>query len=264
MNKHLIFKQRRFAIILGLALILVAASTTWVLAETDGVIYACVKEGKEEIRIVSDANQCDPGKETLLSWNIMGPQGDPGLACWDLNGNGVADPEEDVNADALVDVLDCKGPQGEQGSIGETGPAGPVGPQGEQGLQGEQGPAGLTGPEGPAGPEGPIGPAGPTGPQGEQGIQGEPGPAGPPGISGYEIIEEYNMIEWLTEEERWKYCPSGKKVISGGFLPDPWNADINLRGSGPSADGTAWHLYITNNALANRHYYFRIICAYIE
>ena len=37
-----------------------------------------------------------------------GNQGDPGLACWDLNGNGVGDVNtEDTNGDNAVDVLDC-------------------------------------------------------------------------------------------------------------------------------------------------------------
>jgi hypothetical protein len=36
----------------------------------------------------------------------MGP---PGYSCWDLNENGIADPEEDLNLDGVVDVLDCGG-----------------------------------------------------------------------------------------------------------------------------------------------------------
>ncbi len=37
-----------------------------------------------------------------------GPQGATGLACWDLNENGVPDlPDEDLNGDGVVDVLDC-------------------------------------------------------------------------------------------------------------------------------------------------------------
>ena len=38
---------------------------------------------------------------------INGADGADGIACWDLNGNGVGDPEEDVNGDGVVDVLDC-------------------------------------------------------------------------------------------------------------------------------------------------------------
>ena len=37
-----------------------------------------------------------------------GPAGSNGLACWDLNENGVPDfPDEDLNGDGVVDVLDC-------------------------------------------------------------------------------------------------------------------------------------------------------------
>lgn len=71
-----------------------------------------------------------------------GPQGEPGVAgepgpsglsCWDLNGNGLADPEEDINLDQQFSTLDCRGPQGLRGQMG---PQGPAGPQGEQGAPG--------------------------------------------------------------------------------------------------------------------------------
>jgi hypothetical protein len=46
-----------------------------------------------------------------------------GIACWDLNGNGVGDlPAEDINVDLVVDVNDCTGLQG---PIGPQGPPGP-------------------------------------------------------------------------------------------------------------------------------------------
>jgi len=38
---------------------------------------------------------------------VDGVNGVDGLACWDLNGNGQGDPEEDLNGDGVVDVLDC-------------------------------------------------------------------------------------------------------------------------------------------------------------
>jgi len=38
---------------------------------------------------------------------VNGVDGASGVACWDLNGNGVGDPEEDLNGDGVVDVLDC-------------------------------------------------------------------------------------------------------------------------------------------------------------
>jgi OmcA/MtrC family decaheme c-type cytochrome len=38
-----------------------------------------------------------------------GLPGDDGVACWDLNGNGVGDPGEDINGDGLFDAADCAG-----------------------------------------------------------------------------------------------------------------------------------------------------------
>jgi Collagen triple helix repeat (20 copies) len=76
-----------------------------------------------------------------------GPQGPPGspggLMCWDRNGNGSADPAEDINQDGQHNALDCLGPRG---PIGQTGLQGPPGPQGYQGPPGPQGPQGPQGP----------------------------------------------------------------------------------------------------------------------
>ena len=36
-----------------------------------------------------------------------GADGAAGQACWDLNDNGVGDPDEDINGDGVVDVYDC-------------------------------------------------------------------------------------------------------------------------------------------------------------
>ena len=36
-----------------------------------------------------------------------GADGADGQACWDLNNNGVGDPEEDINGDGVIDVYDC-------------------------------------------------------------------------------------------------------------------------------------------------------------
>lgn len=75
-----------------------------------------------------------------------------GLACWDLNGNGVFDvATEDQNFNGIADIGDCQGTQG------VAGPQGPVGPQGPIGLTGATGPAGPQGPQGIQGPQGPAG-----------------------------------------------------------------------------------------------------------
>jgi hypothetical protein len=50
-----------------------------------------------------------------------GVPGTNGLACWDLNGNGQPDPEEDVNHDGVWDALDCQGAAGQNGQNGQNG-----------------------------------------------------------------------------------------------------------------------------------------------
>ena len=45
----------------------------------------------------------------FLVWFLHNRDDSSGLACWDLNGNGVEDPEEDQNEDGDVNVLDCQG-----------------------------------------------------------------------------------------------------------------------------------------------------------
>lgn len=57
-----------------------------------------------------------------------GTDGTDGTNCWDLNGNGIGDPAEDINGDLTVDVNDCTGADGAQGPQGDPGPQGPPGP----------------------------------------------------------------------------------------------------------------------------------------
>ena len=71
----------------------------------DGLIHACVNDNSGEIKIVGPDDECKKNWSPL-DWNVRGV---PGLACWDLNGNGLPDPAEDTNGDLVVDVLDCRG-----------------------------------------------------------------------------------------------------------------------------------------------------------
>ena len=171
--------RTRWLVVVGMALAVLVAAATWAGAQGDGVMYyACVNNSSGTIHMVGPADTCG-GNEQLVTWNSEGPQGIPGLACWDLNRDGVQDAAEDINLDGFWDALDC---QGEQGLPGDAGAAGLTcwdlngdgvqdatedvngdglwdagdcqGAQGEQGLQGEQGPAGLQGDAGPAGPAG--------------------------------------------------------------------------------------------------------------
>lgn len=99
-----------------------------------------------------------------------------GLACWDLNGNGVFDAAtEDFDGNNLPSAGDCRGDTGVAGPTGPAGATGPAGPIGATGPTGPMGPIGLTGATGATGPMGPMGPAGP---------QGATGPQGPAGTAG--------------------------------------------------------------------------------
>jgi hypothetical protein len=143
------FKQpkRKMFFILGLVLIFLAASATWVFAQAiigDGVINACVL--KDGTLYITSTGTCKK-TETLLTWNIMGPQG----------------PQGEVGP---------AGPEGPQGLTGADGAVGPAGPQGEMGPAG---PAGADGAPGSQGPKGDTGEVGPMGPQGPAGFVERPG-----------------------------------------------------------------------------------------
>ena len=55
--------------------------------------------------------------------------------CWDLNGNGVADPAEDINGDTVVNRLDCAGPQGVAGADGAMASLEPMEPMARMAQQ---------------------------------------------------------------------------------------------------------------------------------
>lgn len=99
----------------------------------------------------------------------QGPTGASGLNCWDLDGDGVNDPNEDVNSDTQWNALDCIGATGPTGTAGAAGPTGPQGVQGPSGSQGLQGPTGAQGLQGPTGAQGVQGPTGAQGAQGPTG-----------------------------------------------------------------------------------------------
>jgi len=98
-------------------------------------LYACVQVKKGTLRLVASPDECKTGKETSVSWNLVGPQGPVG-------------PPGPTGA---------MGTQGLQGEQGEIGPQGLAGPTGSQGSQGQQGFPGVQGEQGPSGPPGPPG-----------------------------------------------------------------------------------------------------------
>jgi len=78
-----------------------------------------------------------------------GSAGSNGISCWDLNGNGINDPAEDINGDGSWNSLDCV--------VGSPGPTGPTGANGATGATGSAGTNGATGPTGATGATGPVG-----------------------------------------------------------------------------------------------------------
>jgi hypothetical protein len=94
---------------------------------------------------------------------------------------------------------------------GQSGAPGPAGPKGDTGDKGDRGDAGIAGPPGLAGDQGP---------QGIQGPQGVPGPEGAAGaVAGYEIVTSPGtIIPFGASATVSAACPSGKKVIGGGFF----------------------------------------------
>ena len=73
--------------------------------DPDLIYSAC--SSAEHTRLVDSADECRDD-EGFIQWNAQGPVGPGGINCWDLNQNHINDPEEDVNSDGVVNVLDCR------------------------------------------------------------------------------------------------------------------------------------------------------------
>lgn len=100
------------------------------IPDSNGVIRGCYARTSGALRVIDTAlGQTCKASESVLDWNMIGPQG----------------------------------PQGLTGPAGAAGPQGPIGPQGSDGAQGPQGPQGALGPTGATGPQGPQGDPGMSG-----------------------------------------------------------------------------------------------------
>ncbi len=100
------------------------------------------------------------------------------------------------------------------------------------------------------------------------GLVGPPGPAGPSGVSGYEIVAHQEFLAPLTFANVHVECPTGKKVLGGGFnieTPD----DIKVFSSEPS-DGQGnfidhgWNVFVHNAGPNIRQTQVSAICASVE
>ena len=134
----------------------------------------------------------DMGKDEDLAGDpLAGRDGTDGLNCWDINGNAVPDPEEDINEDGTWNALDCQGPVGTDGQDGADGDPGIAGEPGTDGMDGlscwdlnGNGSADLNEDVNGDGVVDVLDCQGPAGPTGADGIAGPPGPIGPPGLEG--------------------------------------------------------------------------------
>ena len=153
----------------------------------------------------------------------------------------------------------------DQGPAGPQGAQGPAGPKGPQGATGPQGAPGAMGPQGAPGTTGPQGAPGATGAQGPQGAQGAAGLSGASGVSGYSRQSSVISIPASFLAALDIGCPSGKKVLSGGFqLPNgvDVNTALNIvsRQSYPSSD-TVWTQWIANTSGAALNITIWAVCA---
>ena len=129
---------------------------------------------------------------------LDGRDGIDGLVCWDLDGDGVGDPEEDTNGDGEFNARDCEGPAGSPGRDGPGGATGAAGPAGTAGVDGvdcwDLNGNGLEDASEDINQDGQFnaldcrGPDGPQGPSGTSGTSGLPGQPGADGMSLFSIF----------------------------------------------------------------------------
>jgi hypothetical protein len=111
-----------------------------------------------------------------------------------------------------------------------------------------------------------IGAVGPQGPAGVPGAKGDAGPAGPPGASGYQQIVKDNVRINGGDKNGGDdvSCPSGKSVLSGGFLASSsllsQGTDFVLRESEPISNQT-WRFRWYHPTGSGGDVTLRVICA---
>ena len=165
--------MRRISSLIGVSLFTLLLGVAWAGKDDDdsggrrrrnpcadvagNTIYSCVNHAGR-IRCVEGPDACKRN-ESLLTWNIEGPQGPAG----DTGDTGAAGAKGDTGD---------TGPAGAKGDTGDTGDTGAGGPKGESGDTGPAGAKGDTGDTGSAGPKGDTGDTGATGPQGASGSGG--------------------------------------------------------------------------------------------
>ncbi len=129
-KEHTMKRTRVFLALITVAfLVLIAERGFAGDNKAQGQPFQYLQQQIDELTAQIKAIQSTPGPAGLPGpqgqQGPPGTQGDPGtpgtpgqngLACWDLNGNGLCDVStEDVNTDGICDALDCKWEQGSTG-----------------------------------------------------------------------------------------------------------------------------------------------------
>ena len=123
------------------------------------------------------------------------------------------------------------------------GTAGTVGPQGPKGDTGAAGVSGLQG------AKGDTGAIGPQGAKGDAGAVGATGQTGAAGVSGYErvVISLFSQALGANMARGQVIsCPSGKRVVGGGFKAYTTNTDRWVLGTNDPISDTQWEISVFN------------------
>ena len=234
-------KQTLLAALAGaLAASIIAGGIAYAAVPEAGNVYtACMLNNIGTIRLIDKSlsnglmSRCKPGYETEISWNRQGPQGNPG----------------EPGAAGAPGTAGLPGEKGDKGDPGQNGADGAPGSPGMafQGAwtsrqyahddivshngslwigvlnpppleePGESGLWNLLVAKGADGAPGQAGPQGPKGDKGDPGATGAQGPAGPAGVSGYAKVVDNTLVGPLSGFILRVDCPSGKRVLSGGY-----------------------------------------------
>ena len=183
-----------------------------IVLHTDNKVYICINPGSWE------EYQGPQGADGIDGVDGVDGTGIDGINCWDLNGNGIDDPDENTNGDSEFNVLDCAGPNGIDGIDGINGDAGYhcwdlnenylcdtdeqgddsectvqdcIGPQGEDGGDGINGADGIDGIDGTNGTDGTNGSNGTNGSDGSNGTNGTNGTTGTNGFHCWDLNQNH-------------------------------------------------------------------------
>jgi hypothetical protein len=237
-----------------------------------GTIYACALNNVGTIRLIDPSKSGLAGRcssvEKPVSWNqkgqpgSAGPKGDPGPAgakgdtgaAGAPGAKGDPGPKGDTGAQGETGAPGAKGDTGAQGAAGEKGDKGDTGAQGATGAKGD------TGAQGAAGAPGAKGDKGDTGAQGAPGAKGDTGAQGPPGLPGYQIVTAATGIPAGVEIVGTLPCPAGKKATGGGWTTTDNDFQVQVIGSGPTADGGAWTGGMYNTGTLTQQLTLSVMC----